>query len=328
MTIRILYILLSLSLFALTQGVENSIIPLVDSIENLANLPANYFSENQYREIQNSLALKKQRLRIVSYNILSDEADANLGKKHHWQVRLNGVFELISEMQPDIVAMQELSEQQLNDLLDVLPENYKFYGHARNGDQEFNGFFYLKDRFIVNLQEIITIYDKGRLTNTITELQLIDKLSNKKFAVFNTHLPFSNPDKREFEIRIALEIMKPIAKKMPLIFLGDFNTFSHRRDLVDLPFYDGDYLEDILTENLFYNAKEVSLLGHVGPHATFTNGPNNATPFQGEGTPGIYLDRIFVTEDIQVLIHAVQQGTVDNSFPSDHMPIFIDCLLK
>lgn len=113
---------------------------------------------------------------------------------------------------------------------------------------------------------------------------------------------------------------------MPVVFMGDLNTFPNRPDM-SFPALDGDYVDQILTKKTLHDSLHVSVGGHVGPISTFTNKDPDVIPFQGTGTPGVFLDHIYVSKEITVLMHAVQPGTVDGHFPSDHMPVVVDCVL-
>jgi endonuclease/exonuclease/phosphatase family metal-dependent hydrolase len=62
--------------------------------------------------------------------------------------------------------------------------------------------------------------------------------------------------------------------------------------------------------------------------STFTNEGQDPAAFKGVGTPGVFLDHIFVTKDLTVLVHAVQPVKVDGCFPSDHMPIVVDLIVQ
>lgn len=327
MKLLILILFSTILLTSSLDSIENSILPLVESYKNLGNLPIHKYSTKQFQQIQNALLRKNESLRLASYNILSDEMDGRYGKRAFWKARLPLIIDLIKDMQPDILAMQELSESQLNDMLPLMQDTYEFYGHPRYKDKEFNGFFYRKERFKVELHALFTIYDSGSITNTITMLELNDKITHKRFAAFNTHLPYTNPNQRELEIRSILKLIKPILKKLPAIFVGDLNTFPNRLDL-NLPFYDGDYIHRLLTEEVFEDASEIALLGHFGPIASYTNRPDNVAPFCGQGVPGIILDRIYVSDKVQVLVHAIEPATVNKFYPSDHLPVFIDFLLQ
>lgn len=328
MKLKIVILLIIVFQLSSLSSLENSIVPTVEHFENSLNLPSQKFSKNQLQEVQQVLSHIKERIRIVTFNILSDDFDKDqkINKNHLWIERLPRIFELLHEMQPDIIAVQELSERQLSDLMPLL-QNYEFYGHPRDQDHEYNGIFYRKNRFIAELHEILTYYDSGEMTNTVTSLQLKDKITEKRFAILNTHLPFSNPNRREFEITLTLKLIKPLLKKMPVLFMGDLNLFPHQLDL-PFPFYDGDYIHHLLTAEIFEDSLDKALLGHFGPMATFTNDGETILPFKGQGTPGVIFDRIYVSDKIDVLVHAVQPATVNGFYASDHMPVFIDFLIR
>lgn len=309
--------------------VENSVIPLMEKFELIENLPIKKYSDNQYSEIVEVLNHKNERLRLVSYNMLFNLYDQNLDEVNRWPQRLPRIVELIEEMQPDIIGVQELYQNQLDDLLPYINDTFKFYSKPC-GDGEFNGIFYRKDRFEILDSTIwyMTEGSNGPGTDTLTMLKLKDLKTNQVFAVFNSHLAFSKINKRESQARFIAEHVAPFAKQIPVIFTGDLNTFPNRLDLVNLPAYDGDYIHRILTKDHLKDAKETALLGHLGPLSTFTNVSDDGVPFTGLGTPGVFLDHIYVSKGITVLLHAVHPGTVNGHFPSDHMPVLMDFILE
>ncbi len=143
-------------------------------------------------------------------------------------------------------------------------------------------------------------------------------------------MTFSDIEKREAEAHEIVQIIEPYAKNGAVIFTGDLNTFSARLDLSGLPFYDGDYIHHILSKASITNAERRALIGHFGPISTFTNNSNSSDikPFQSTGTPGIVLDYIYTSENVTILTHATESGTVDGHFPSDHMPIVVDLIVN
>ena len=297
------------------KAIENSIISFVEKYENVENLPREKFSINQYEEILKVLQQKENRIRLVTYNILFNIKDHKMEENYRWPQRLSRVVKMIEEIQPDVLGVQELYLDQLQDLLPFIEGTYSFYSREeKNG--ELNGIFYRTDRF--------DVIENRVWHDTLTMLHLQDRKTGKQFAVFNTHLNFSDVEKRECEARFIAKQIEAYAAVVPVIFTGDLNTFSSRLDMETLPFYDGDYILRILTEKSLQEAKKMSLLGHLGPIGTFTNSPENGVPFKGTGTPGIFLDHILVSKGLSVLIHAVQPGTVGGYFPSDHMPVLID----
>lgn len=311
-------------------AVENSVIPLVEKFERIENLTPQKYSQNQYLEICSVLNQREERLRLATYNVLFNLYDHNLEEINRWPQRLPRIVELINEMQPDIMGVQELYPDQLADLLPHLEHTFAFYAKACK-DGELNGFFYRKERFEVVDSQIwyMTSTPEIPSSETLTMLQLKDLKTGKCFAIFNTHLAFSKINKREFQAQFIAKKISVYAKQMPVILTGDMNTFPQRLDLEKLPFYDGDYIQRIFTKKNLQEAREVSILGHLGPISTFSNADNNdGTPFKGTGTPGVFLDHIYVSDGVQVIMHAVQPGTVEGHFPSDHLPVLIDFILE
>lgn len=320
--------LVNFGLFALF-AIENSVIPQMEKFENIDNLSPHKYSMRQFLEIASRLEQKNERIRIATYNVLLNKFDENLEEVNRWPIRLPRIVEIIREMKPDILCVQELYSDQLAGLLPFLEDLYAFYSH-QSTEGELNGIFYLKNRFEINEAQVwpMSQCPEMKYSDTLTMLQLKDRKTNKSFVVFNTHLSFSKIDKREGQAKFIAKKIAGFAEKMPVVLTGDMNTFPNRPDFDKLPFYDGGYIDNILKDKSLKDAKEASLLGHIGPLATFTNAMDDIAPFKGTGTPGVILDHIYVSEGIKVLIHAVQPATVDGHFPSDHMPILIDCIIE
>ena len=320
-------LILSFDFYGFT--IENSIIPTMEKFESLENLPSEKYSKQQYNEIQKALSLKENRIRLATYNMLFNLYDHNLEEQHRWLQRLPLIVEMINEMKPDIIGVQELYSDQLADLMPYIDGVYNFYSKPCE-DGELNGIFYRKDRFEVIESKVVYMTETPEVpsSETLTMLQLKDQKTGSIFAVFNTHLAFSKIEKRDFQARFIADYVEPYAKQMPVILTGDLNTFPNRPDLSRLPFYDGDYIHRLLTKFSLHDAKERSMIGHLGPIGTFTNAADDGTPFKGTGTPGIFLDHIYVSGGINVLLHAVQPGTINSQFPSDHMPVLIDYIVE
>jgi endonuclease/exonuclease/phosphatase family metal-dependent hydrolase len=326
-TTKILFSLLILTT-AFAGGIENSIVASLENSLILENLPVQKYSKNQFSEIVTALQHSQERLRIVTFNMLINKRDYKTEESYRWPQRLPRIVEIIEELAPDVIGAQELYQSQLDDLLAHIGPNYGFFGEPRT-DGELNGVFYRKSRLELVGSEVWTIPGIG---NNVTMVQLHDLVTGQLFAIFNTHASFSGPNDRDEEIQFILKQIHQVAEKMPVIFTGDFNTFPNRLNFNSLPFYDGDYIHRLLTKKVFKDSSDLSLLGHLGPISTYTNVPDDKkdfpTPFQGTGTPGVMLDHIYVSKEITVLTHAVQPGTVNGYFPSDHMPVIIDCLIN
>lgn len=310
-------------------ALENSIVPLVETYKVLENLDRDKYSDAQHEEIVAAFAHRDDQIRVVSYNMLFNLYDENLEEAYRWPQRLPRLLALIEEMKPDIIGIQELHVDQFDDLQEHIQNTYSYYARtAYNG--ELNIILYRTDRFCQFDRHIwsMTTTPHEPSNYTLGMVHLKDLQTRKSFAVFNTHFAFSNVNKRDYQARFVAEYAEDVAEVMPVVVMGDFNTFPHYLEQDKLPFYDGDHIHRILTQWSLRDSKDVALLGHVGPLSTFTNKPGDTLPFQGTGTPGVFLDHIYVSPGIEVWMHAVQPATVDGYFPSDHMPVFADLYVK
>ncbi len=300
-------------------AVENSVIPLMEKFECIEGLPSEKFTKQQLSEISNALEKKEEVIRLVTYNMLFNLYDHNLEEENRWPNRLPRIVELIHEMRPDIINTQELYPTQVEEIVNLIRDEFSFFPGQKDEDGESYGIFYRTDRF-----QLLS----SQIDHPLSMVQLKDRKTDKVIYVFNTHMPFSNIEKREANARKISQMIKPFAEQVAVIFTGDLNTFPGRLDLADLPFSDGDYIHRILSKGSLKDSHHESLLGHFGPISTFTNNSTGVKPFEGTGTPGVILDYIYVSDKVTVLTHAIQQGTVDGHFPSDHMPVLIDFLIN
>ncbi len=312
------YLLLSLFLAVTTLGaIENSIIPVMEYYEQLQNLQPNHYSHAQFHKIEKGLSKKDEKIRIATYNMLFDLYDQDLAPENRWPARLPRIVELVNEMDPDVLGTQELEPNQVADLLPYLEDRYQFVSiDTDSGEQD--GIFVKRSRFCILQKEIF---------EPVTMVELEDRLTGKKLACLNAHFSFSNVEARRNEAKLVAKKVRSIAKRMPVVFMGDLNTFPNRPDQT-FPFLDGDNIDQILTKRTLQDSIDKSLVGHVGPIGTFTNNPPSILPFEGTGSPGVFLDHIYVSKGITVLIHAVQPATIDGHFPSDHQPVLIDCVIR
>lgn len=320
-------------------SVVDSVAAQMDRLESGEGLHPEKYSGCQWQEIQRALAARKDRIRVMSYNMLFNLHEEQLEPQHHWQRRLPRIIALIQTNAPDIIGSQELQADQLQDVLENLGETYAFFGRGTVDGQtsgEINGVFYRKERFKPLLCKVWWMSPTPEtpspdhsisLARTLTMVQLFDKTTQQRLAVFNTHFSFSSPNSRDESARFAAQLTAHYAAEIPVILTGDFNFFANRPDLRDLPFFDGSHAFRLLTSRGLEDSASVSVLGHIGPLSTYTNQGNDLTPFTGVGEPGIVLDHIFVSPQICVLLHATDPSRINGNFPSDHLPVMADCIL-
>jgi endonuclease/exonuclease/phosphatase family metal-dependent hydrolase len=306
--------------FLSADALENSIVPTVERSERVDNLSFEKYAPGQRLEIIDALEHAEEKIRVMSYNMLVNDWDDQMDLVNQWPNRLPRIVAVIQEMQPDVIGVQELNQGQLDQLMEKLGNAYVFCFDGGK-QEELDGVLVRQERF-----KVINV--KSWEEEDLTLVQLKDLKTGKKWSVFNTHLSFSKVAKREKQVEFITQKMQELSEEMPVILTGDLNTFPNRVELERLPFYDGDYIHSLFAKKEFSDARAVSLLGHFGPLSTFTNEGEDPTPFKGTGTPGIFLDHIYVSKGVAVLAHAVQPATVDGFFPSDHLPVMIDLILE
>jgi endonuclease/exonuclease/phosphatase family metal-dependent hydrolase len=302
-----LFIIIFSCLAIQLKAVENSIVPLIDAIEQIDNIQRQKYTSSQYQEIELALANKEQKIRLVSW------CDAS---------HISDVVPILEEMQPDIICLQQLKGDLIIDYLTSLGEGFEFSGEKQGSLM--NGFFYRKDRFEILDTKTWELPNAGANPEALVLVTFKDLKNTKEFALFNTHFTFFSADLRESQAHFVAEKIKTV--QMPMILAGSLNLFANRPDLSKLPFHDGDYIYRIINRTLG-DTKESAVLGHVGPIASYTNANDDGIPFTGTGTPGIIFDCIFASDDIRVLIHGTQPATIEGRFPSEHMPVLVDLLL-
>ena len=319
--------------------VQESIVPFLDEIESGTALQGAKLHPDQQAEILEGIAQRGDKIRVVTYNMLSSTYESKYDPHYTWPQRLPRILEMIAEMKPDLLCVQEIEPSQYNDLVSAFGESYGAVGTIDNEDQagtaQPSAIFYNKDRFELRQHRVVYISetpmspsaDPYGNTRTITVASLRDSVTGKKIAVASAHFSFFSLESRVYAARFVSKWLKYLSPMMPVLFCGDLNTFPMRLDLHSLPAYDGDYVHRILVGGGFVDAKDVALLGHVGPLSTYTNGQPDAIPFTGTGTPGVILDHIYVAGKAKVLAHGVQPARVDGFFASDHMPVLADILM-
>lgn len=317
----------------LVSKVEESIISILDHHHTIANIESKKYSQTQYKAISDALSKKEGIIRIASYQMLFDRYDEVLPTHLRWKERLPRIVQLIKEMNADIICSQQLYPKQVTHILEQIGKEYEFLGSLSEDDQdpsEVTGIFYRKSRFSCKDAKACTIADEKELlspeSQTFTEVHLLDWVTGKELAIISAHAPFGSPDAREYMARFLVGHVEQVCTQKAVILAGDFNTFMPRVDDSLLPYYDGNYILKILTSKSLRNSRDTALIGTIGPLATYTNKEGSLLPFQGKGTPGVFLDHIFVGGNMIVLLQAVQPALVDGFFASDHMPVIADCV--
>lgn len=277
-----------------------------------------------HQEHVEGLYLSEEKIRLVSYNILHSQLDRHQKSEHRWEMRKNGVKELLGHLEGDIYLLQECSRKQKYWLWDHFSKEYQIVS-GTNGQFENLPVLFRKSRF--ELLKTFALCANG--SERVRYVLLKDKKTQKQLHLMNAHTEFQNMEKRQETFDYIVSTYLELNRPKNFLLGGDLNTFDPFITHKSLPFWDGSLLHQKLLRAGLWDLREMVLFGHFGPFGTYTNSsPDDTTPFLGEGVFGIYLDRFYAAEHIQPLFFAIEKGKVEGEFPSDHMPIFTEFLLK
>ena len=260
-------------------------------------------------------------IKVMTYNLKFASPDF----KPSWEIRREMQVDLFKKYSPDIIGTQEGLKEQIDYLMDHLPE-YVVVGEGRKGgdDDEHMAIFFRRDRFRLRemgsfqLSETPDVLGSGPPNNprmvTWARLAVINRPENGEtshypmdyrdhwentleFYVFNTHYFTRGHDKAK--LNSSELIMKRIneldnfgewEKNRPIFLLGDFNSQPG---------------------------------GAV--YKTFIGDENSNNPFllkdSMEGDKGI--DWILYKGSVKVLSYENVDYNINGAYPSDHKPIFV-----
>jgi endonuclease/exonuclease/phosphatase family metal-dependent hydrolase len=243
-----------------------------------------------------------------------------------WEVRREMQVDLIRKYSPDIIGTQEGLKEQVDYLMDYLPE-YVVIGEGRKGgdDDEHMAIFFKRDRFRLRemgsfqLSETPEVLGSGPGNNprivTWARLAIINRPADgetspypmdyrdhwentQEIYVFNTHfftrgrdLAKLNSAKLIMERINALNRFGEWTKERPVFLMGDFNARPG---------------------------------GEI--YRTFVGDENSDDPLllkdSVEGGRGI--DWILSRGNVKVLYYENVDYNVNGAYPSDHKPVFVE----
>lgn len=257
-----------------------------------------------------------QSLKVITYNIRLDVASDG---DNAWGNRKEFFTSQIQFYEPDIFGTQESQPHQV----DYLAQNLTGYLHVglgrdEGGKGESTTIFFKKERFLLKEQHTFWLSEtpdhssKGwdaAFPRICTYILLNDKIAHQNFWVFNTHLDHIGVEARKKGVSLILSMMSEVnTKKLPVIFMGDFNSEP----------------EEEVIQNLRKEMKDTRLVSETkpfGPSGTF-----NAFEFHKPVTK--LIDYIFVTPQIKVKKYAVLSDNKDLKYPSDHLPVYVELNLS
>jgi endonuclease/exonuclease/phosphatase family metal-dependent hydrolase len=262
------------------------------------------------------------KITIMSYNIRV-AVDEGINS---WQNRKEKVATMIRFHHADVVGFQEALKDQLDDLIELLPE-YSWQGVGRDDGKEkgeYSAILYKRDKFqllgnstfwLSEAPDTVSIGWDAALPRIVTWILLKDNETQRMFYHFNTHFDHVGVEARKNSSKLILKKVREITageNSVPLekavVITGDFNSRP-----------ESDVYK-IMTEE-FSDAKNVSKYGHYGSAISF-----NA--FGKHVEEGDRIDFIFVNNKVNVEQHGIIGERIEGNYPSDHMPVVAEILIR
>lgn len=260
-----------------------------------------------------SCAEKKNDIKVISYNVrVNNEGDG----ENKWDLRKHASIAMIRDEKPTIFGLQEAKPEQMQYLVENLPE-YGYIGVGREdgvSSGEHMTIFYLKDQ--VELLDGGTFWlsdtpdqvSKGwdaQCFRTCTWGKFKMKSSGKKFIYMNTHLDHMGKIAREESIKLLVERAEALAgDSLPVFITADFNAAT--------------------TNAIFRPMQAVMLDARQEATVTDERGTLNCW---GTTPPGVVIDHIFYRNAEAQKFEVLRDKDYGAPYVSDHYPVMLTAIM-
>ncbi|CAN5466654.1 endonuclease/exonuclease/phosphatase family protein [soil metagenome] len=249
-------------------------------------------------------------LRFTTFNIRNGEAKDGMNS---WENRRESVVRLIREIDPDIIGLQEVLQDQLFYLVAQLP-NYNYVGVAReDGEQlgEYAPILFKKDRIksldhqTFWLSETPEVVGSGSWDTACVRICTSARLSaaGREINIFNCHLDHVSEMARSGGMSVIIQKLQS-----PAIVMGDFNASELETGAFGLA---------------YAGLADTFRMAHPKDHevGTFNN-------FDTSHMEGDKIDYIFATSDFRVHSSRIDRTSYEGRAVSDHFPVVADLELE
>ncbi len=260
-------------------------------------------------------AQNKITLNAMTFNIRYDNAD---DLQNNWQYRKDFASQMIRFYDVDIMGTQEVLKNQLDDLLQRLPD-YKSLGVGREDGKEkgeYSAIFYKAKKYEVEKngqfwlsQQPEEAGSKGwdaACERIVTWGIFKEKKTGLRFVFFNTHFDHVGVLARKESALLLKKRIIEIAGTLPVILTGDLNVPPL-----------SEAVQTLLADGLLEDSRKIAKVVY-GPSWSFHG--FGRTPLSERKL----IDYIFVTKGIKVSRNASVSESLDATFLSDHNPVFAE----
>lgn len=266
-------------------------------------------------------AKKLQTCKIISYNIrLDTESDG----VNAWTLRKERVVKLLKSHKPDVFGLQEAMFHQMEYISKKMP-GYERVGLCRDDGKtqgEASPVYFNKSKFKPGqsgtfwLSETPSVVGSrgwdAACNRVVTWVELFPlKAGEKPFVVFNTHFDHMGVVARKNSALLLLHAIDSLANDMSVIITGDFNSKPGDEPI--------RIINDSKTPKLL-DARLITLK-KSDPGYTFTG-------FSVKDHETEQIDYVFVKEGQMVSDYKVDECAKKGFYPSDHLPVIVNVILK
>ncbi len=253
-----------------------------------------------------SSGLTGAELQVLTFNIRYGTADDG---DHAWEHRKEIVADLIAGVDPDVLAIQEALDFQLDYLAPVLADYQKVGLHRGGGtNDEFSGLYVRKSIKVFEsgtiwLSETPDVVASKSWDSSLPRTATYAKIQwdGQELCIYGTHFDHMGEEARAKSSQLIID---HAPEKMPVIVMGDFN--GERGDLPMVQF------SMALYENVIEAMQPDSKLG------TF-NGFTD--PTGGRRIDHILINNIEAGRWLSMQSAKIHEQKVNGLFPSDHFPV-------
>lgn len=268
-------------------------------------------------QVSKQAAAEKDLIRVATYNVRGP----NDRSPNSWRDRLPRMVKTIRENRFELIGTQETLSGPIKDLAEALKFNHFGVGRDKRKGDEHNVVFYDPERFEMISQETFWLsadptvpgssgWDSS-LPRICTWGLLLDRRTNKRFVIANTHLDHQSAVARIQGVNVILTRLAPMIEQYPFILTGDFNSTAD-----DMP------VRRVL--GVLRDARNVSETDHYGAgDETFHDFHVNRKD-RSHRKP---IDFIFVNNRVRVLSHGTVNDFRNGLASSDHFPVTAEIVL-
>jgi endonuclease/exonuclease/phosphatase family metal-dependent hydrolase len=260
-----------------------------------------------------------QSVKMMSYNLRYDTPNDGINQ---WSNRIAKVNSMLTKYDPDLIGVQEALKHQIQDVLKGLPQ-YASVGVGRDDGKEkgeYSAILYKKDRFEILSQKTFWLSETpdvpgsknwdAAITRIVTVIKFKDKKLSKEFYQLNTHFDHIGKEARKNSVLLLHKILvtEGLSKShVPVLISGDFNSEPHEE-----PYQ----LMIAKNELTVFDSKPAS--SATGTFCGFEVGAMTCR----------VIDYIFYSEDWKVEKYLVILDNDGKNYPSDHLPVLAEFVLK